>query len=108
MIPVRVFATAKPLLATGRRFTIRASHPMAGQDCPVCEEPLLDRVLVLVLAGIAPEDRKADGVTTGAAVAVHALCAGYAPEEPDARKAVTDARTPAPPPAAPVPPDEAA
>jgi len=55
---------------------------MDGLPCPVCDGPLGDGVIVLILAGIAPEGRKLEGFTTGAAVAVHAVCAGVsdAPE----------------------------
>lgn len=83
MIPVRVPVTARPVLATGRRFTVAPGHPLAEAPCPVCDGPLGDgQEVVLVLAGIAAEDRKLTGWTTGAAVAVHATCAGYAESGP--------------------------
>jgi hypothetical protein len=83
VIPVRVPATAKPVLASERRFAASRGHPLDSLPCPVCDGPLGDQVTVLVLAGIAPEDRKPAGATTGAAVAVHAACAGVPEEEPE-------------------------
>lgn len=89
MIPVRVPADLKTVLANERRFTVQPDHPVAEHVCPVCDGPLyatpradgegLDMVpgpVVLVFVGIAPEDRKDAGWTTGAAVAVHEACAG--------------------------------
>lgn len=38
--------------------------------------------VVLLFAGIEPEDRKPGGWTTGGAVAVHAACAGVPESEP--------------------------
>jgi hypothetical protein len=92
MIPVRIAADSKAVLASERRFTIKPDHPMASEDCPACGLPLmgtpradggLDMVagaVVLVFVGIAPDDRKPAGWTTGGAVAVHAVCAGV-PDE---------------------------
>jgi hypothetical protein len=88
VIPVRVPATAKPVLASERRFAASRGHPLDNLPCPVCDGPLGDQVTVLVLAGIAPEDRKERGWTHGGAVAVHAACAGVPEEEPE-----TPART---------------
>lgn len=82
IIPVRIRSDARPLLANDRRFTVRPDHPLAIVPCPVCDELLAGRVCVLIVAGIAPEDRKPGGYTTGAAVAVHAACAGVRDEEP--------------------------
>jgi hypothetical protein len=84
MIPVRVPATAMPVLASERRFGARRGHPMDNLPCPACDQPLGDGVTVLVFVGIMPEDRKPRGFTTGAAVAVHAACACVPDEEPDA------------------------
>ena len=75
MIPVRVPADAKPVLASERAFDIAPDHPLSGQDCPVCDGPLMGQPVVLVFAGIGPDDRKPGGWTTGAAVAVHEACA---------------------------------
>jgi hypothetical protein len=61
-----------PVLASERRFTVQPDHPLADWGCPV-----------LVFAGIEPDDRKPAGWTTGAAVAVHASCAGVPREEPE-------------------------
>jgi hypothetical protein len=82
IIPVRIAADTKPVLASERRFTAHRGHPLDEHPCPVCDGPLGDQVSVLIVAGIAPEDRKPGGYTTGAAVAVHALCAGFREEEP--------------------------
>lgn len=82
MIPVRVPADAKVTLASERRFTIEPGHPLAAEACPACDLPLPGSPSVLVLAGIAPEDRKPAGFTTGGAVAVHAACAGVPEQEP--------------------------
>lgn len=82
MIPVRVPADAVPVLASPRRFAAHRGHPLDAHHCPVCDFPLGDGVVVLILAGIAPEDRKPAGWTTGGAVAVHAVCAGVPEEEP--------------------------
>lgn len=76
MIPVRVPAGARPVLASERRMTMAPGHPLYAQPCPACDRPLGGEAVVLVLAGIAPQDRKASGYATGAAVAVHAACAG--------------------------------
>ena len=80
MIPVRVPALMEPVLASPRRFTIAADHPLAAGFCPVCDGPLTGQPVVLVFVGIAPEDRKPAGFTTGGAVAVHAACTGV-PEQ---------------------------
>lgn len=79
MIPVRVPATAVPVLASEREFTVAGNHPLAGFPCPVCDERLANgQPSVLVFVGIHPEDRKPAGWTTGAAVTVHRACAGPA------------------------------
>jgi hypothetical protein len=83
VIPVRIPADAKPVLASERRFTVKAGHPLYEEPCPVCDNPLGKGVSVLIVAGIAPEDRKPGGWATGAAVAVHAACAGVRDEEPE-------------------------
>jgi hypothetical protein len=80
MIPVRVPADARPALACERRLRIERGHPMYDQPCPVCVKRLGSAVTVLILAGIAPEDRKPEPAgrwATGAAICVHAVCAGY-------------------------------
>ena len=81
MIPVRVAADTKVVLASPRRFAAHRGHPLDGYPCPVCGGPLGEQVTVLVFAGIAPEDRKDAGYTTGGAVAVHAGCAGVPGQE---------------------------
>jgi hypothetical protein len=82
MIPVRVPADLKPVLANERRFAAGRGHPIDEMPCPACDEPLGAGVTVLVFVGYHPEDRKDGGWTTGAAVAVHALCAGVPETEP--------------------------
>lgn len=82
IIPVRVPAAAVPVLASERRMTIRPEHPLCDSPCPVCGIPLGGMVTVLVFAGIEPESRKPGGWATGAAVAVHAACAGVPEEAP--------------------------
>lgn len=77
VIPVRVPANAKPVLATERRFTLTPDHPLYDVACPACDEALGGPYpVVLILAGIAPHNR--EGVSSwanGAGVAVHAVCA---------------------------------
>jgi hypothetical protein len=75
MIPVRVQADLKVVLASDRRFEISDPHPLHDAPCPVCDGPLSHGPSVLVFVGIAPDDRKDAGWTTGAAVAVHEACA---------------------------------
>jgi hypothetical protein len=79
MIPVRVPVDLKVTLATDRVFDMKPGHPLSHSQCPVCEEFLMNRRCVLVFAGIAPDDRKPAGFTTGAAVAVHEACAAGGP-----------------------------
>ena len=82
MIPVRVSADAKPVLASERRFRIGFEHPMGYAPCPACGKPLAGQSTVLVLTGIAPEadkwpaEDRAGRWATGGAVLVHAACAG--------------------------------
>lgn len=83
MIPVRVPSAMMPVLAGERRMTIQKNHPLHDEPCPVCDGPLGEAVTVLVFAGIEPGDRKPSGWTTGAAVAVHAACAGVPEERPE-------------------------
>ena len=90
MIPVRVRADAKPVLASERRFAANRGHSLDSYPCPVCDLPLGEQVTVLILAGIEPASRKPDGYARGSAVAVHAACAGV-PEEEPARDAATAA-----------------
>lgn len=75
MIPIRVPANA-PLHTVGGIRILDDQHPLYWEDCPVCDEPIGSRPLTLVYVGVLPEDRKERGWTTGAAVAVHAACAG--------------------------------
>jgi hypothetical protein len=75
MIPVRVPAGLKPVLATEDRRVIEPGHPLAAEFCPACHKPLAGTAVVLVFVGINPRDRKATGWTAGSAVAVHETCA---------------------------------
>jgi hypothetical protein len=60
-----------------------SGHDMYAVPCPVCGGALGSGVVVLITAGIAPEDRQPGGWVTGSAVAVHAVCAGVPEEEPE-------------------------
>lgn len=82
MIPVRVEAGLMPVLASQRRISIVPGHLMYLSLCPACERPLGEGVTVLVLAGIAPENRQPGGCVNAGTVAVHAACAGVPDEEP--------------------------
>lgn len=73
-----------PVLASERRLNVQPGHPLYEAPCPVCDGLLGETATVLVFAGIEPQDRKPGGYTTGAAVAVHAFCAGVPGEEPEA------------------------
>jgi len=77
MIPIRA-RTDDPITTTGGiRPPMHPDHPLAETPCPVCDGPLTDRPITFVLVGFDPETR-AEGKTwaTGAAVVVHADCAG--------------------------------
>lgn len=76
MIPVRVPVDAAIHVASRGRL-LSADHPLFDADCPVCDGCLgFGGPVALVLVGIAPEDRKPVGWTTGAPVAVHEECVG--------------------------------
>ena len=83
MIPVRVRKDFRPELASDRVIDLEPTHPLALSEypCPACDGPLAGTKIVLVVIGIAPEDReRASGAwATGGAVAVHAACAGVTP-----------------------------
>jgi hypothetical protein len=81
MIPVRIPAYARPVLASERVIDLAPTHPLALSEvpCPVCDGPLAGTKVVLVFVGIAPEDRKSAGWTTGAAVTVHEACSASGP-----------------------------
>jgi hypothetical protein len=82
LIPVRVPAAFEPYV-TRDDCTVTPDHPLYGQGCPVCGGQLGNTNLddgspipvALVAVGVAPDDRKPAGWTTGAAVAVHTACA---------------------------------
>lgn len=76
MIPIRIKADFRPTVQP-HVFTLDQSHPLALNGCPVCDMSLDERPTVLVPVGIAPEDQKIGGWTTGGAVAVHLGCTGY-------------------------------
>lgn len=73
IIPIRTRVDA-PITVTGPGRELAPDHPLAERSCPVCDGPLAIGPVVIVLVGIAPEDRKPSGWTTGAGVAVHAEC----------------------------------
>lgn len=80
IIPVRV-ASDSPLTTVGRVYdALPEEHPLAARPCPVCDGSLTAAPVTLVFVGIDPEIR-AEGKSwcTGAAVAVHAACAGVDP-----------------------------
>lgn len=79
MIPIRVPADA-PLHTVGGVRELASDHPLFTEDCPVCDAVLGFEPVTLVYVGTLPEDRKESGWTTGAAVAVHAECAGVRPD----------------------------
>jgi hypothetical protein len=74
LIPVRVPADLRPHIVSLKH--LAAEHPLGQSMCPVCDGPLHDRTVALVAVGIAPEDRKPAGWTTGGCVLVHTECAG--------------------------------
>lgn len=74
MIPVRVPANSVPHVIGGPR-TLGRDHPLYRQPCPVDDRPL-GSPYVLVYVGTHPSERQPAGFETGAAVAVHAACAG--------------------------------
>jgi hypothetical protein len=76
MIPVRIPSAFEPYIVRDDCL-LDAEHPLHGQPCPACAEPLgADGLPVaLVAIGIAPAARKSEGHTSGGAVAVHTACA---------------------------------
>lgn len=77
IIPVRV-QTDSPITHLGGIRNLRPDHPLAQHPCPVCDGPLTDAPVTLVFVGIDPRARaEAKTWCTGAAVAVHADCAGF-------------------------------
>lgn len=76
MIPIRSHID-QPITTFGIRPAIAHDHPLASTPCPVCDGPLTDRPVTLVLVGVDPETR-ATGKSwvTGAGIVVHADCAG--------------------------------
>lgn len=80
MIPIRARSDS-PITTVGGVRDLTPNHPLVGERCPVCDGWLVDAPITLVLVGFDPEVR-AEGKTwcTGAAVAVHAACAGVAAE----------------------------
>jgi hypothetical protein len=81
IIPVRVPVGLEVYTVGGVR-TVSVDHPLAGETCPVCDAYLAGTQVTLVYVGIRPDDRKATGWTTGAAVAVHVDCTGPVQEVP--------------------------
>ncbi|MFI6249001.1 hypothetical protein [Streptomyces sp. NPDC051016] len=81
IIPVRVPADAALHMAGAVR-RLQPDHPLFGALCPACGSHLEDQLITLVYVGAHPEDHKAAGYMTGAAVAVHAECAGLGADRP--------------------------
>jgi hypothetical protein len=83
MIPIRAHKD-DPITTYGVRPPMQPGHPLAQTPCPVCDGPLTGAPITLVLVGFDPEVR-AEGKAwrAGAAVVVHAACAG-AESGPDA------------------------
>ncbi len=80
MIPARARLDA-PITRLGGIRDISPSHPLADLACPVCDESVDMRPVVLVLVGFLPEDRAEDKTWgSGATVVVHADCAGATPD----------------------------
>jgi hypothetical protein len=88
VIPVRLPADFTPHIVRDDCL-LDPDHPLYGQPCPVCTDPLgVDQLPVaLVAVGVAPDRRKPSGWTSGAAVAVHTACARPAPH-PSAGKPI--------------------
>lgn len=75
-IPVRVPASARPPRATETPRFVSEDHPLAWEECPVCEGALGGREVHLVIVGADPQEaRPGRAWFTGAAVAVHVECA---------------------------------
>ncbi|MFJ8347658.1 hypothetical protein ACIQ9J_15040 [Streptomyces sp. NPDC094153] len=82
IIPIRVPVDAAIHTDGGIR-QLGPEHPLFRVLCPACGSHLEDQPITLVYVGAHPEDRKASGWMTGAAVAVHAACAGVPATLPD-------------------------
>lgn len=83
MIPVR--AEGLPRTATRTFDELPTGHPLRDEFCPACDEPLSEQPVALIYIGPGsdPEDQakaRAGRWHTGAAVAVHAACAGTTEE----------------------------
>jgi hypothetical protein len=81
MIPIPIRArTDAPITCIGGIQDISPNNPLADTLCPVCEESVDARPTTLVLVGFRP-DVRAQGKRwgAGAAVIVHADCAGKKP-----------------------------
>lgn len=76
MIPVRVNADLRPVLASPRIMEAHRNHPVDPLPCPVCDEPLGEYPTILVFVGSLPGDSQ-----MGAAIPVHVRCTGYTEEE---------------------------
>ena len=77
MIAVRVPSDAALHTVGGVRPALLPDHPSAAVPCPVCDGSLTEAPVTLVFVGIDPQSRTDAGAwCTGAAVVVHAACAG--------------------------------
>jgi hypothetical protein len=85
VIPVR---SNGPLPTVVRVFeSLSTNHPLRDWPCPACDEPLGGRDVALVYIGPGPVPSQIEKALsgrwhTGAAVAVHAYCAGVPVAEP--------------------------
>ena len=80
IIPIRA-RTDSPITAFGAKPPLSLDHPLAATMCPVCDGSLTEAPITLVLVGFHPEDREEGKLWgNGAAVAVHAACAGVDPK----------------------------
>lgn len=77
IIPVRIPRAASTTTVGGVKPSLPPGHPFASQPCPLCDDLLTQAPVTLVFVGIDPQTRSTSGTwCTGAAVYVHATCAG--------------------------------
>ena len=83
-IPIRARSDS-PITTFGVRPPMTPDHPLADLGYQVCGGARTTEPITLVFVGVRPENRKpGGGWTTGAAVIVHAACAGLSPDQPAA------------------------
>lgn len=69
--PVRVPAETR-VHTCGPVVTVNRDHPASSCICPVCDEEIGNRPMVLVYVGAMPEQRERPAFKTGAGIPVHA------------------------------------